>query len=395
MNTDTSNTAIPTENPGTPTASSAVGIAYPDLFTEAATDTIGALEAGLYGLLTGSLSMVWDAVVKLTEVIKQGEEGQKEEREEDKEKAMKAMEKMKVTMEMEMKRKMGIKEGEEKDDGGVTTTAVAPTGPAGTQIPAPQLADHQSPGNLNTAKNLTPSAIMRRKIAIADKVTKAPHARTAREVPQGSHGRSKHIIESTQNPGQGKLLAASTAQEEGPAVAAHVEKVIVDRVSEAAMEKGKEVTIKGKSQVLKPRAGGGVKKKGIVAGLSGRIRKHSKTSGGMGKEMENQSIAPPTTTDKAMEALHTRASHQVLHGPRRRSMRIIESMQKSAPEEGGSAAANLVKEKEIVGAELKREIAIAVVIDIKSPILKPKAGTGVLKRMDRGGKARRIKKESV
>ncbi|PUU81115.1 hypothetical protein B9Z19DRAFT_1168212 [Tuber borchii] len=405
MNPDTSNTVAPIENSGTPAASSEEGIAYQELFTEAATETIGALEAGLYGLLTGSISMVWDAIVKLSEVVKKEEEGkeEKEEKEKEKEKVMKAMGKMRVAMEMEMKRKMGIKEREERDDGGVATTAVTTTGPTGTQIPAPQLADHQSPGNPNTAKSVTPSSIMRRKITIADKVTKAPHARIAREVSQGSHRRSKRIIESTQNPGQGKLPVAATAQEDGSAVAAPVEKVIVDGMNgeivpgaeaEVVMEKGKEVTIEGRSQVLKPRAGGGVKKKGIVASLSRRIRKHS-NSGGMGKETENQSITPPTTTDKATEARRTMALHQVPHGPRRQSVRIIEAMQKSAGKEGGSAAAGQVKQEETDKAESKREIAIAVVINIKSPILKPKGGAGVQKRVDRGGKGRRVKRESV
>ena len=225
--------------------------------------------------------------------------------------------------------------------------------------------------------------------ATIDRVTEAPPARTPPEALQSLQRRSIRIIESAHKPGQDKLAVASARQEEGLAVDAQVEKVIADLLSsqtapkikaKAGMEKGKEATIKVNSQLLKPRAGAGITKKTAV-----------KPKGKMEKGFESKSISAATTSHKVTGPHRSRAPCKVLRSPQRRSVRILESMQKSGREEGKSAVAALVEGRKVAEAGSRRLIATAVLINVKSPILKPKEGAGVPKREGRGGKARRGK----
>ena len=222
-----------------------------------------------------------------------------------------------------------------------------------------------------------------------DRVTKAPPTRTPPEALQSLRRRSMRIIEAAHKPGQDKLAVASTRQGEGLAEDAQVEKVIADLLSsqtapktkaKAGMEKGKEATIKVNSLVLKPRAGAGITKKTAV-----------KPKGKMEKGFESKSITAATTTQNVIRPHRSKAPCKVLRSPQRRSMRILASMQKSGREEGKSAVVALVEGRKAAEARSRRLIAVAVVINVKSPILNPKAGAGILKREGRGGKVRRGK----
>ena len=128
----------------------------------------------------------------------------------------------------------------------------------------------------------------------------------------------------------------------------------------------------------------------IVGDLRGRIVGKAKGKGEMKKGVEGQSIATATTTDKATKGPRTKAPPKVPRSPQRRSMRI-ESMQKSGREEGKSTVTTLVEGRKVAEAGSRRLIAVAVVINVKSPILKPKAGAGVPKREGKGGKVGRGK----
>ena len=240
--------------------------------------------------------------------------------------------------------------------------------------------------------------------ATIDKVTEAPPASALPKVLQTPQRRSVRIFESTRKRGHDRLAVAPTGQGEVPAVAAQVEKVIVDLLgsqitpetkAKAEMEKGNKATIKINSPILKPRAGAGVTKKTPVGSLRSRIEeKKGKPKGEIEKRDQGESITATTTTtitDQVTEPPRSRAPCEVLRGPQRRSMRIMESMQKLATEEGESTRTALVEGKKLAGGGSKRQFAAAVLIDVKSPILKPREGAGVSKRGGRSGEGRRGK----
>ena len=290
---------------------------------------------------------------------------------------------------------------EEKEDDNITTTAVTTVAPTTSQILAQQVAHQTSPGPLGTAKSSTPPPTI---IATTDKVKKAPRSKTPRKMLQRSQHRSMRITELAQMSGQGRLIVASTTPEEGPAMTGPVKKTIegfsghtppkaeAGVVTEKEKEESLNAGIKANSPALKPRAGAGVtKKKAIVRDLKGRIVGKAEGKAEMKKEAEGQSIATATTTDKATKGPRTRGLPKVPRSPQRRSQRIIESMQKSRQEEGKSAVAALAKGRKVAEAGPRRQIAVAVLINVKSPILKPKGGAGVPKREGKGGKVRRGK----
>lgn len=107
--------------------------------------------------------------------------------------------------------------------------------------------------------------------------------------------------------------------------------------------------VRTESAIRKPRTGAGVtkKKKTVARNLRSGSEQKVKAKGGMEKGMGGQII--PTTATEAMEPPPTKTSPEVLHGQRRRSMRIIELVEKAAREKGEPAAAGLDKGKEVVG----------------------------------------------
>ena len=291
----------------------------------------------------------------------------------------------------------------ENEDDNITTTAVTTVSPTASQILAPQVAHQTSPGPLDTAKSSPPTPTINRKITTTDKVKKAPRGKTPRKMLQPSQHRGMRITESAQKSGQGRLTVASTSREEGPSMTGPVKKTIKElsghiplrAEARVATEKEKEgpvnAVIKANSPALKPRAGAGVTKKKAIAGDSkGRSVEKAKGKGEMEKGVEDQSIISTTTADKVTERPRTRAPPKVLR-PQRRSVRIMESMQKSALKERESAEGTLVEGRKVAEAGSRRQIAVAVLINVKSPILKPKAGAGVPKREGKGGKVRRGK----
>ncbi|PUU82830.1 hypothetical protein B9Z19DRAFT_1120098 [Tuber borchii] len=376
MNANTPNTTTPSYNAEAPMASSKAMVTSPRLATKPNMEHLYALNNCFLAILGKKSSARWNATVKLNEVIK-------------KEK--------KMVMEMKKQRK------EEKEDDNITTTAVTTVAPTASQILVPQVAHQTSPGPLGTAKSSTPMPAINRKVATTDKVKKAPRSKTPRKILQRSQHRSMRTTELAQKSGQGRLTVASTAPEEGAAMTGPVKKIIEGlsahtppKVEARVMtKKDKEgpvnAGIKANSPTLKPRASAGVtKKKAIVGGLRGRIAGKAKGKGGI-KGVEGQSIATATTTNKATKGPRTRTPPKMLRSPQRRSARIIESMQKSGREEGKSAVAALVEGRKVSEAGSRRLIAVAVLVNVKSPILKPKAGAGVPKREGKGGKVRRVK----
>ena len=307
-------------------------------------------------------------------------------------------------MVIEMKK---LKKEEKEDDNitatAVTTTAVTTVAPTAPQILAPQVVHQTSPESLGIAKSSTPPPTINRKITTTDKVKKVPRGKTPRKMLQRSQHSSMPITELAQKSGQDRLIVSPTAPEEGPATTGPVKKTIeglsghAPPKAEARVVKEEEkegpvnAGIKANSPALKPRAGAGVtKNKAIVGDLRGRIVGKAKGKGEMKKGVEGQSIATATTTDKATKGPRTKAPPKVPRSPQRRSMRI-ESMQKSGREEGKSTVAALVEGRKVAEAGPRRQIAVAVVINVKSPILKPKAGAGVPKREGKGGKVGRGK----
>ena len=413
MNTDTPNTTILRENSGTTTASPKPAIALPDLSAKADTETIGILEAGLYGMLTEKFEMVHEAYMELAGMIDQEKEKEKKEKEEKKVK--------------EEKKEKEKEDKEKKKDDNVASTTTATSPPTETQILAPQVAHQASPENLRVTKNSTPLAIVHGGITISDKFMRAPWARTPREAPQRPQRRSMHVMESGQKHAQDKLVVASSAQEEeGPVVDALVGQVAQKTKAKVEMGKEKEkgATIKVESPILKPIAGTGVTKKAVVKGLRDRIAQKVKSKAEMGKEkgvaikVESPILKPMAGTRVVKEAVVrglrdrnaqkakakggvdngksitaviatdrvTRLprsgtlSPEVLCAPQRRSMRIIGLMQKSAQEEGVSAAAVQVKKEKVVGVGLRGQVAAKAAIDGKSAILRPRAGAGITKK---------------
>jgi len=323
------------------------------------------------------MRMVLDARVRLIEVIEKEEKGKEMEMEGGEGK------------ERERERE---REDNEKKDGNVASATATRAPP--NQVLGPQAVHHTSPENLKVAKNSAPLAIMHRRTTAIDKYVKAQCAKIPLEAPQRPQRRSMRILESVQKHAQDKLTITSIEKEEqSPVMAGPVEKVIVEGLSgqvaqgggaKAEMGKEKEATIKIKCPILKPKAGAGVVKRAVVRGLRGRFVEKAKGSVEMGKEVENRSIAPSTTTDKVTGTHPARNPSEVLHGPQRRSMRIIESMQKSA-RRGKETAVDALAEGEIgEGNGLVRQIAVAVPVDVKSQIMKPRAGAGVQKRRGRG-----------
>ena len=380
MNTNTPNTTTPSYNAEAPMASSEAMVTSPHLTTKPNTEHLQALRDCFIAIQLKSPQRRWKATIKLNEVIKK--------------------EKKRV---MEIKK---LKKEEREDDNitatAVTTTAVTTVAPTAPQILAPQVVHQTSPESLGTAKSSTPPPTINRKITTTDKVKKVPRRKTPRKMLQRSQHRSMPITELAQKSGQGRLIVSSTAPEEGPATTGPVKKTIEGLSGHAPLKAEAIVVteekeglanagIKVNSPALKPRAGAGVmKKKAIVGDLRGRIVGKAKGKGEMKKGVEGQSIATATTTDKATKGPRTKAPPKVPRSPQRRSMRI-ESMQKSGREEGKSTVAALVEGRKVAEAGPRRQIAVAVVINVKSPILKPKAGAGVPKREGKGGKVGRGK----
>jgi len=382
MNTNTPNTA-PGHNVETPMASTEAIVTHPGQTTEASTEIKDALGDCILAIKKNDLEAKWDAIIKLDQVIKKEKKHEEE---------GKGREEKKMVMATDMQKKE--QKEKEKEDDNITTTAVTTVAPTKTQIPAPETAHQTSPGPLGVERNPTPSPITHQKITTTSKVRKAPRAKTPGEMLQRSRRRSLRITESSQKSGQGKPAVASTPREERPTMTRPVKKTIegpsgqipLKTEARVVLEKEKEgpanAATKANSPTLKPRAGAGVTKKTIVRDSRGRIVGKAKGNGGVEKI---KSTAVATTTDKATEEPRTRDPPEVLR-PRRRSMRIIESMKKSARKEGESAVDTLAEGRKVSGAGPKRMIAVAVLIIVKSPILKPKEGAGVSKRGGRGGK---------
>ena len=286
------------------------------------------------------------------------------------------------------KEKEKEKEKKEKEDDIIVTPTITAAAPNVAPVPTQHVAYQTPLRPLGIVEGPTPSLIMHRKITTADKAN-APPASPC-EVLQGSRRRSVRIIESTQKLENDKFAVFATAQEEGFALTSPVKGTAQGPRSQMAsktkakvrVERGKYATVKTESTILKPRAGAGVMKKTAVRSFRSGTAEKAKAKGGMEKGMESpgQSIIPTTATDEATEPPLTKTSPEALHGQRRRSMRIIESIEKSAREKGESSAAGLAKEKEIVGGGYRGQIAVEVVINAEPPILKPKAGAGISKR---------------
>ncbi|PWW74216.1 hypothetical protein C7212DRAFT_346156 [Tuber magnatum] len=80
MHTDTPNATTAGDNSGTPAGGSEGPIICPDPFIEAENETIGALEYGLYGMITGRADMVREAMARLGVAIEQEKKEKKEAR---------------------------------------------------------------------------------------------------------------------------------------------------------------------------------------------------------------------------------------------------------------------------------------------------------------------------
>jgi len=401
MEAKTSNTTIPEDNPRT-------GTTWPDMSTKAETETIEVPEAGFYGM-PNSLSTFRGALVRLSEVIKQGEKkGKEKEMKMEAERETKLKEYKEKEMEMEVEMETKLKEYKEKKDGSIaTTTTVTTPAPTGAQILAPQVAHRTSPERLKIEKNSTSSAIMHRKIATTGKVVKVPRARTPREALQCSKRRSMRIFESVKKHAQDKLVVASSMQEEGSTVTSPAQKAVEGLRSQIAtmtkgkaeMKKVKETTIKVNSPLLKPRDGAGIAKKTAVGGLKCRIVKKAKAKAEMTKEVENQSITPAATIDRVTEAPPARTPPEVPQSLQCRSMRTTESAHK--PGQDKLAVASARREEGLaVDAQVEKAIADLLssqiapktkakaemekvreaTIKVNSQLLKPRAGAGITKK---------------
>ncbi|PUU81116.1 hypothetical protein B9Z19DRAFT_1077884 [Tuber borchii] len=345
-------TAAGSYNAGSPSESSATTI-HPSQTIRTNTDKIEILYDCLLTMLTEDWEARWDAAIKLNAVINR-----------------------------EKKKEKG--KGKEKEDGNIFTPTITDAAPNAAQVPTQHVA-HQTPLRpLGIVGRPPPSPNMRRKITTADEVN-TPHASPC-EVLQSSRRRSMRIIGSAQKPENDKFAVIATAQEEEFALTSPAEGTVQGFRSQMASkteakardERGKYV--KTESTILKPRAGAGVMKRTAVTSFRSGIVEKAKAKGGMEKGTDSQSIIPTTAIEEAMEPPFTETSPEVLHGQRRRSMRIIESIEKSAQEKGESTAAGLAKGKEIVGGGSRGKIAVEVAINVESPILKPKAGAGISKR---------------
>jgi len=400
MEAKTSKTTIPRENSGTSTAHADAGIAWPDPSATTEAETIRARESGLYGMLANSLSMIRGAVVRLSEVIKQGEKEKEKEKEKDTDMEME----MKVEMEMEMETETEMKEYKEMEDHSTTATTATTAAPIGVQIPAPQTAHHISPESLKIEQSSTSPAIIYRKVSAAGKVTKALRGRTLGETPQRSQRRSMRIMELQKKHAQDKLTVASTNQEEEDTVTSPDRSQIATmNKTRVGMEKGKGGRVKAvakvDSRILKPRDGARVTKKTAVGELGNRIMKKTKSGGEMAKEVGNQSITLAATIDKVREVPPASALPKVLQTPQRRSMRIFESTRKHGHDKLAVAPTGQCEvpavaaqvEKVIVDllgghiapetkAKAEMEKGNEATIKINSPILKPRAGAGVTKK---------------
>ncbi|PWW71927.1 hypothetical protein C7212DRAFT_348474 [Tuber magnatum] len=252
-----------------------------------------------------------------------------------------------------------------KEDQDVTTITTAAT-LVEAQVPAP-LIPYPASLKLPNIKihSMTPP-IMPMEPVTPCKARKAPRTRPPHQAKPGPQRRSMRILESARKSERGKLAAGSTAQESGVPV-------------EASLTTGKTVTrsqiavrvaAKTMSPVLKPKAGAGVKKKTVAGALGRQIASKAKTRALAEKNIAATTVtatptetptgaptpapssvhnnspehseiatnaAPATimhtnsaTTDKVTSAPRTKAPHKEPQAPQRRSMRIIESAQKSA-----------------------------------------------------------------
>ena len=188
-----------------------------------------------------------------------------------------------------------MQKGKKKKEDTATVTAGVPNA-----VQVPQHVSSQTPLRpLGIVEGPAPSPIMHRKVTTAENA-KGPQTRPC-EVLGGSRRRSMCVVEST-----GDGMTEST--------------------------------------ILKPRTGAGVtKKKTVVRSLRSGGVGGVKAKGGMGG-----CVVPTTATDEGMAPPPTKTSPEVLHGQRRRSLRIIESTKKAASEKGESAATGLDKGKEVV-----------------------------------------------
>ncbi|PWW74221.1 hypothetical protein C7212DRAFT_365179 [Tuber magnatum] len=396
MDTGTPNTTAPGDSSGMPTANPEATTTNPDQTTETNTENMGALQAALLSMQTGNMDAQRASTARLHEVIKKEKEKEKERREKKKEQEM-----------------MKLKKDENNNN---TTTTTTRWVLAGVLVPTLPVANHTTP---NHQTNSTSSPIMHRKPAARDKVTEAPEARTPRDAPQGPQRRSMRIIQSAQKSEQDNLAGVPVAREEmGSATDAPVEKTVeglsgqisLKTKAKVGMGKGKggliQVVINARCPVLKPKAYAGVAKT-PVGGLKGRIAAKTRAKVEM-EEMENQSITASTITDKATKAPRTRAPRGAPPSSQRRSLRIIESARKPvqgklaivpALQEEGGATMDAVFNKTVEGlggqivprtkAKARtgkgKEASVQVVINAKSPILKPRAGAGVMKKTAVGG----------
>ncbi|PUU82829.1 hypothetical protein B9Z19DRAFT_1120097 [Tuber borchii] len=477
MNTDTPNATILRETSGTTTSSPKAAIELPDLSAKADTETIGTLEAGLYGMLTENYEMVFEAYYAMRLAVlgddeeEMEREGEKEKEKEDgpvvaalvgqvaqknkakaemgKEKGatikvespiLKSMTGTKVTKKTVVRglkdriaQKAKAKGGVEKEKGAtikVESPIPEPMAGAGVtkKVAVRGLKDRiakkakakaeMGKGKGATIKvespilkpmagtGVTKKAVVR---GLKDRIAKKAKAKGGVEKSKSitaaiaadrvtrlsrSGAPSPEALCAPQHRNMGIIgLIQRSAQKEGLSAAA----VQVEKEKIVGGLRGKvasKAAIDGKSAILKPRAGAGVMKKAVVGGMRGRIAAGTKGSIGIAKEVENQSITSATTTDKVIDTPRGRTSPEVLHSAQRRSVRIIELAQKSALKERKSAEGALVEGRKIAGDGLSRQIAVAVLIDVKPQILKPRAGAGVSKRED-SGKLRGGKKPSV
>ncbi|KAG0135227.1 hypothetical protein HOY82DRAFT_552135 [Tuber indicum] len=274
---------------------------------------------------------------------------------------------------------------------------------------APTVAHSASPEYMSIATSSVPSQIVLNEGATTGKAVKTPRTRTPRQAPQGPPRRSLRIIASAQKSRKGVSVTGSIAQEGGGTV---VDTPVPKKEIVAGGLGGQiemEPVIKVKSPILKPRAGTGIAKKKVTAEyLKGLLVANIKALVEMKGEMElkeNQGITTTTPTvtltetqipaslgvhplstkspntargstpspDKAKKAPRVKTPHRKTQGPRRRSARITESARKSAQvkpaaQEGGAK----------------------VDAKPKSPILRPRAGSGVTKKTGAGGSKGRI-----
>ncbi|PWW74219.1 hypothetical protein C7212DRAFT_346159 [Tuber magnatum] len=421
MNIDMPNTTAAGDIAGTPAGSSKGLIICPDPFIEAENEIIGALEYGLYGMITGRAGIVREAMDKLSVAIeeekreearekrKEEREMRKEEREKEKEREREARRKREKERERKRERKKEMErqrqmeaememEMEKEKSRNATTTPNTRWLMAAVLIPPPPAASYTYLDCTNISENST-----------TNKIRKKTQPGTFDEVRQGQR-RSMRIIESRKKSAQGE------GGPDAPVLGGRAntpKKGLMSQIVE-------EASTKAKSPVLKPRTGAGVVKKTVVGGLRGRIaakakagmgeepragagvvkktalrglrgRIAAKAKAGMGEEVKNQTITPATTTDKVTKAPRARVPREVSQGSRRRGVRTTESGKKSVQGEAGSAAPAPVQRGKAPGDGLGGQDQEAST-KAKSPILKPKAGAGVPKRRGRGGACGRIGK---